>query len=135
MDIGHMTRDELRKDNERYSDSFTSVTPPGYPLAAVTKKPGRVFRSRDFLVQVFDETEGRIRLSICRTEVDLDRKRWADGITWDQIQTIKSQLGYGGRDAVEVYPADRDIVDIANIRHLWILPEPLSWVWRRKRNE
>lgn len=33
--------------------------------------------------------------------------------------------------AVEIYPAERDIVNVANMRHLWVLPERLPFGWRR----
>lgn len=44
---------------------------------------------------------------------------------------IKRQLGYGDFDAVEVYPKDNDVVNVANIRHLFILNEPLPFIWRK----
>lgn len=91
----------------------------------------RVWRSRDFLVQEHPAPEPAIaRLSVNRTVLDGDR--WADGITWDELQAIKAQCGYGNRDAVEVYPSARDEVNVANMRHLWILWEPLAFAWRRR---
>jgi hypothetical protein len=30
---------------------------------------------------------------------------------------------------VEIYPRDRDIVNIANMRHLWVMAEPLALGW------
>ena len=45
-----------------------------------------------------------------------------DGIPWDDLQTIKNELL--GKDAtcVEVYPAEHELVNEANIRHLWEVP-------------
>jgi len=89
-----------------------------------------VFRSRDFLVQVFTESGGAIaRLSVCRTELSGDR--WKDGIEWEELQRIKRECGYGNRDAVEVFPSDADVVNVANMRHLWILEAPASFAWRK----
>ena len=42
-------------------------------------------------------------------------------ITWDQLQAIKNEVW--GRDAraIEVYPAQDDLVNSGNWRHLWRL--------------
>jgi hypothetical protein len=61
----------------------------------------------------------------------LEGDRWADNITWDELQALKTQCGYGGHDAVEVYPPTRDVVNVANIRHLWVLAEKLPFAWRK----
>lgn len=102
--------------------------PPTAQAARVS--PIRVFRSRDFLVQEFAEPAPAIaRLSINRTT--LDGQRWKDGITWDDLQSIKNQIGYASYTAIEVYPPAVDVVNVANIRHLWVLNEPLSFQWKR----
>ena len=94
----------------------------------------RVLRSRGFLVQVFSEDgPAELRLSILRTTLDGDR--WQDGISWEELQRLKAEAGYGGRDAVEVYPADRDVVNVANIRHLWVMREPVAFAWRKSASE
>ena len=41
--------------------------------------------------------------------------------------------GFGDRDAVEVYPADNAIVNVANMRHLFVFENPLPYVWRKVR--
>lgn len=87
-----------------------------------------VFKSRRFLVQIFQELDGVIRLSVCRTTINVDGS-WRAGISWDDLYRVKSELGYGDRYAIEVYPRERDLVNVANMRHLWILPEPLGIGW------
>ncbi len=52
---------------------------------------------------------------------------WMDGITWDDLQWTKNQCGFGNRTAIEVYPPDANVVNIANMRHLWILNEHLPF--------
>lgn len=54
----------------------------------------------------------------------ITRRDGGDGIPWDDLQVMKRLAGYGDDYAIEVYPADRDIVNDANIRHLWVLPYP-----------
>jgi hypothetical protein len=33
-------------------------------------------------------------------------------------------------DAVEVYPPAGDVVNVANMRHLWVLRDRLPFAWR-----
>lgn len=90
-----------------------------------------VWRSRDFLVQVFVEEGGLVtRLSVNRTVLNPSTGRWLEGITWDDLQRLKRECGRGALFAVEVYPADRDIINVASIRHLWVLPQPLHFAWK-----
>jgi hypothetical protein len=42
-------------------------------------------------------------------------------------------VGFGAADALEVYPRDGDVVNVANIRHLWVLRDPLPWAWGEGR--
>lgn len=92
----------------------------------------RVFRSRHFLVQEYPApAPATVRLSVCRSTLG-EGGRWVDGISWDELQQIKRECGYGDADAVEVYPSDADVVNVANMRHLWIMAEPLQFSWRKK---
>ena len=94
--------------------------------------PRAVFMSNQFLVQIFDEEGGFTRISVNRIEMGRDG-RWLADITWDQLQQVKADVGYALQDAVEVYPAERDVVNVANIRHLWVVPAGyLPFAWRKK---
>ncbi len=93
-----------------------------------------VWRSRSFLMQVFKETPDTLRLSINRTTLALDGG-WEAGITWDELQRLKNEAGFADFMAVEVFPAQQDVVNVANMRHLWVLlnpPKGLGWVYGRK---
>lgn len=92
-----------------------------------------VWRSRGFLVQIYEErTVPRLeRVTVCRTTLDLATGRWKDGITWDELQAIKRDVGRGHLDAVEIYPNDADMVNVSNMRHLWVLEYPLPFAWRK----
>ena len=70
-----------------------------------------------------------MRLSINRTTLDGDR--WQEGLEWETLQALKNELGYAAHDAVEVFPAAADVVNVANMRHLWVLSEPLPFAWRK----
>ena len=100
----------------------------------------RVLRSSTFLVQVYVPKFGARRLSICRTafgklrRMGAERNDWAEGITWDDLQRLKREAGYGDQLAVEIFPPDADVVNVANMRHLWILDEPLEFAWQKRSN-
>jgi len=72
-----------------------------------------------------------VRLSVLRTSLDT-AGGWQQDITWEELQRLKREAGYGDHDAVEVFPPDADVVNVANIRHLWILePGHLPFAWRK----
>lgn len=122
-------RRELERDNAKRPIVLQLEPESVWPG---TRTPGlfEVWRSRDFLVQVYRERPGLIRLSVSRTALN-SVKRWEDGIAWDDLQRLKRECGRGAFDAVEVYPADRDIINVANLRHLWVfLEQPLDFAWR-----
>ena len=53
------------------------------------------------------------------------------GIDWEDLMMIKRGVGYGNSDAVEAFPKDCDTVNVANMRHLWIVPaEFTKFFWR-----
>jgi hypothetical protein len=84
--------------------------------------PVRVWRSRTLLVQEFSERAPAIcRLSICRAALNEDGG-WRDGLSWEELQAIKREVGFGDQEAIEIYPRDADVVNVANMRHLWIIP-------------
>lgn len=96
-----------------------------------------VWVSRDHLAMIYHDTnlpDGWERLSINRTLYDPKTDDWAEGITWEALMVIKLQIGRGDRDALEAFPAHRDIVCLAAMRHLWVLPDDhgLPCFWRRR---
>jgi hypothetical protein len=129
-----MTLKEARKwlaiDAAKSGDRFAEM-----PLDGMRSRPRdmvRAMRNRHYLVQEYAAPEKAphvlCRLSVNRALLN-DRGDWLDGITWDQLQAVKAAVGYGDHDAIEVYPRERDVVNVANIRHLWVLREPLPWAW------
>lgn len=87
-----------------------------------------VWRSRHFLVQIFAEVEGAQRMTVSRTEV-LRNGDWQEYITWDDLQDLKRQCGRSDKWAVEIFPAETDLVNVANMRHLWVLSEAPRFAW------
>ena len=46
-------------------------------------------------------------------------------VAWHDLQRIKDEMGYSEQMAVQVFPAHDEIVDDANLYHLFVLPEAL----------
>lgn len=94
--------------------------------------------SRDWIVQLYAEGDpggmSLRRMSVNRAALQTGG-RFADGISWDELQTLKREIGYGDWYAVEVYPRDCDIVNVANMRHLWLLERPLDIGWFSRAGE
>lgn len=72
-----------------------------------------------------------VRLSVLRTTLEQKSGRWADGITWDELQQIKAECGYVDMDALELYPIAADVVNVANLRHMWVMRDPVEFAWMR----
>lgn len=125
-------RRQLKRDNQKMPVNLKIVPPEEWPASKQRSSAIGVWRSRDFLVQAYREN-GAVRLSIGRTELG-NNGRWLDNITWDELQELKRQAGYGERYAIEIYPKDKDVVNVANLRHLWVLDEPLNIGWLGKSN-
>lgn len=107
-----------------YPDTLAPVSPDAWPPTAPgVQRPIEVWASRAHLVQVYDGAPAR--LTVCRTD-------GRGGISWGDLQRLKRECGRGDRWAVEVYPADDDIVDVAPMRHLWLMERAPSWAWRSR---
>jgi hypothetical protein len=44
-------------------------------------------------------------------------------LIWRDMQRVKNELVGAGRVGIEVFPAQADVVDAANMFHIWVLPE------------
>lgn len=121
----------LRAENRKWSAELKEVPRESWPPMDRQSQQilTRVLRSKTFMVQVFVEG-AHVRLSVNRTEVN-GKGQWVDGITWDELMRLKREAGYGDRWAVEVYPADGDTVNVANMRHLFVLSEAPAYAWKR----
>jgi len=119
----------LTKENKTYPDQLIIVPEKEWPH----RQPGMLalWRSSKFLAQVFDEGESKIfRISVCRTAIN-GAGKWEDNISWEELQQVKNECGFRHLDAVEIYPREGDVVNVANMRHLWVLPQKVEFAWRR----
>lgn len=119
----------LKIENKKWSAVLEWIHPAEWPQMVLPpeKMPIQVWRSRTFLVQVYDD-KGYARISVVRTELGAGG-RFRDGITWEELMRLKAQCGYGDKWAVEVFPADSEVVNVQNMRHLFVLPEPPVYGW------
>lgn len=134
MSFGNLTRNQRRAIARRVSswpEKLTPIPREEWPtqLNNAQEQPMRALRSRDFICLVYDYGGAgpNVRLSICRTSMRADG-HYVDGITWDELQQLKAEAGYSNRWAVEVYPPAHEVVNVANMRHLWLLDdERIGW--------
>ena len=126
-----LIRRQLEKENAKRPEFLTPLDKGLWPVGSF-EDPSRieVMISRKYLVQIFNEQNGTIRISCNRTSLD-QFGNWEENLSWDELMEIKRQAGYGDRYAVEVLPGDADIVNVANLRHIWIMPHPIVG-WRKK---
>ena len=126
----HAQRQALKAENRRWPNELRRIPQSEWP-PRLPPRIAEVWRSRGFLVQVFVAPDGVERLSVCRTSVRAANDRWDDLISWDDLQRLKAECGRGSKAAVEIFPPDNAVVNAANLRHLWVLPEPPPFMWRR----
>ncbi len=100
---------------------------PDVEMHRLTNPPTELWRSRDYLLMVYED-KGYTRLSILRVVLD-PMGHWADGIRWDDLQRLKAECGRGDRWAVEVFPPAALVVNVANMRHMFLLREPPPYGW------
>jgi len=125
--------DTLRRAYQKRQRTFPATLEPvpEDEISAVatdskSNPPLKTWRSRTFLVQLYDQ-DGHLRLSVNRVDID-NAGNWKDGITWEQLMECKRACGFGDRWAVEVYPPDAQIVNVAPIRHLFLVDQPpFAW--------
>lgn len=72
-----------------------------------------------YTVQLFTKPSewGDIKLLMVRRNDEGPIRSWSD------MQRVKNELAGEDRIAVEVYPKEADLIDQANMYHLWVLPE------------
>jgi len=85
--------------------------------------PLRVWLSNEYLAVLYEQrADGRRRLTVNRTR--RNGRDWRDGITWDELQRIKNECLGEDVWCVEVYPSQDKLVNVSNMRHLWVLDGP-----------
>lgn len=77
-----------------------------------------------------------VQVSLLATDIGLITHLWIrahDGTmprAWRDLQRIKNELVGPERLAVEVFPPESELVDSANMAHLWVYPEGYALPFR-----
>ena len=93
--------------------------------------PIRAWKSRRFVVQLYEPANGGQRISVRRSTANAmirPKNRDTRPISWDELMAVKRLVGFGDRWAVEVYPPDAGVMDVAPMRHLFLCDRP-EFAW------
>lgn len=93
------------------------------------KMPERAWTSRQFVVSMYVE-ESCLRMTVCRTAID-NSGNWVDKITWDELMSIKEEIGYGDMWGLEVYPPSDQVINVASMRHVFLFPDKPDFAWAK----
>lgn len=133
-DKNRKLRKKIQKEHEKslsqYSDNLELIAIEDYKTKINT--PNNLIKayvSKKYFVQLYQEKNKPLRISIIKNKVNADLK-WEDGLTWDEIQNIKNEIGFENNDCVEIYPAQQNVVNVANMRHIWVMNDPLPFSWK-----
>lgn len=132
--------EEWKRGNDCFPEHLVPVARENWPdMAGSPFQTGSVaigaYRSNAFVVVAWSEPSGFTRLSINRTEWDESKGRFRDNISWDDLQRLKAEAGYGDVPAVELYPPDQHVLNTANLRHLFLMPLAPPFMWLRETEE
>ena len=127
------TQADLRKRASEWSVQLTPIPESEWPPPKVDcERPVAVWRSREFFVQLVEAAPFQgievLRMSVNRCTLGGDG-HWKQNIPWDDLQRCKREIGFGDWYGIEIYPRERDLVQVANMRHLWLLAQPLGIGW------
>lgn len=117
----------LKAENRKWGMAMAPVPESMWPLNPRIK-PIAIFRSSSFLAQVFAPLNAGQRISVLRTSITREGDHRAD-ISWEELMAVKSECGFSACWAVEIYPPNSKVVNVANMRHLWITEAP-PFAWK-----
>jgi hypothetical protein len=127
-------RRNLQNESKTFGDEFVRTPDKEIDKAkGIENAPALLFRNRHFLAALYvDDRDGKtfLRLTVNRTEL-LNDGNWRGDITWDELMAVKRGIGLGDEWMSEIYPADKEIVNVANMRHLFIVEQP-AFAWAKK---
>lgn len=83
--------------------------------------PLKVWMSNEYMAVLYRQNyDGKERLTINKTKKGTGG-RYRDGITWDELQRIKNECLGEEVWCAEMYPAQSEVLNVQNQRHLWVL--------------
>jgi len=123
----------LQQESRKFTEKFELVHENPLNAYEGSAKPVKGWRNRNFLAAIYFEGNDAVRLSVNRTELQNDGN-WKGDITWDELMEVKRGIGMGDGWMVEIFPPDSEVVNVANMRHLWITGQP-AFAWTKAKKE
>lgn len=103
------------------------VTPGMIAGRGWPQQVSRAHRNRCFCVLERPLPDGTLHLAVS----SLSQRR----PSWWEMQRIKNEIAWEDVTAVEVYPPQAEVVDGAEMFHIWVLPAPLPFsLWHDGRS-
>jgi hypothetical protein len=114
-----LSTEARRRASGDWGPWITERFPPGSVGRGWAADITEARRNKVFAVLVRDVGHGVVHLGIS----SLSGRR----PSWHEMQRIKDELAGPDATAIEVYPPHDEIVDDADMFHLWVLPGPLPF--------
>jgi len=80
------------------------------------------------LIRTIDTAWGKVEHTCMKNAASTD-------IPWIEMQRIKNELFGEERVAVEVFPPESELVDAANMYHMWVMPEGFQLPFTLRREQ
>lgn len=91
-------------------------------MRATTGDLRQCWRNNVYSVQVYVRTDSLHHGQVRALQLAVRRHDGDEIHGWSDLQRIKDEIAGPERVAIEIYPAAKDVVDNANMRHLFVLP-------------
>lgn len=106
-----------------YPDELTKVSEndPDIPYSSHPEDITAIYRNKKFTVIVWKQNRycKYCKFTVSRNEWSSKERRYLDNITWDEIMEIKRAIGLGETQCWEYFPKDSEVVNEANLRHIF----------------
>ena len=115
-----LVAEKRARSRGRWGQWETIAFPDGAPIAGWGRDVSHAVRNAVFCVLVRPlAAHGVVHLAVSSLS--------GERPSWHEMQRIKDEIAGPERTAVEIYPPRGDIVDGADMFHLWVLEAPLPF--------
>ena len=70
-------------------------------------------------------------MTVSNKDYTLDKGNpiWKDGISWENLMKVKKAIGMDEWWGLEAYPPEKLMVNVANMRNIFLQKEKPKWAW------